>query len=169
MSSRSHDDSSETLAAFPVHSVLTLTPCPTAVGILLSTLLIGGSRIASAQLQTQHQARAETSLIHVGGVNMSSRCDGCLSWRFANTESRNDGSLFVAHGSRRSHVLIGLLGGLVAGAATGAIIANNSAKRCHGESCQVSAALGGVADVVDGGLAGALAGAVVGAVWPVSK
>lgn len=113
--------------------------------------------------------RAATPLIYVGEVKMSSHCDGCFLWRFANTESRNDRSLLVAHGSRHSHVLVGLLGGLLVGIATGAIIGNNNAKLCHSESCQVSAALGGGADVVVGGLAGALAGAVVGAVWPVSK
>jgi hypothetical protein len=75
--------------------------------------------------------------------------------------------MFSVGHSRQSHVLVGLLGGLVVGTATGAIVGNDKAKHCHAESCQVSAALGSGADIFVGGLTGALLGAVVGAVWPV--
>ena len=145
------------------------TPCARAAILSLSTLLIVASRSASAQLPSEHQAQVAAPLVSVGGAKMSSRCDGCLSGRFANPETRNDHYLVVVGGSRSSHVLVGLLGGLVVGAATGAIIGNSNAKHCHAESCQVSAALGGGFDIAVGALAGALAGAVVGAVWPVSK
>jgi hypothetical protein len=156
-------------AALPIQSVVTVTSHATTSALLIWSLLTGGSRIASAQDQAEHQARAATALIYVGGVNMSSRCESCLSWRRANTQSRKDRSLFLVDGSRSSHVLFGLIGGLIVGVATGAIIGNNNAKRCHAESCQVSAALGGGGDILVGGLAGSLAGAVVGAIWPVSK
>ena len=68
---------------------------------------------------------------------------------------------------RGSLILIGFVSGIVIGASVGAIIGSNDAKRCHAESCQVSAALGGGADIVAGGLAGAVVGALAGAVWPI--
>ena len=80
--------------------------------------------------------------------------------------SSSTNAFTVGH-SRQSHVLIGLVSGIVIGASVGAIIGNNDAKRCHAESCQVSAALGGGADIVAGGLAGAVLGTIAGAVWPI--
>jgi len=112
--------------------------------LLFAMLSMGGSRIASAQLRDVQRAVAPSN-------------------QFADVSRPT----FTVGHTRQSHVLVGLLGGLVVGAAAGAIIGNNNAKHCHAESCQVSAALGGGVDVVVGGLTGALVGAVVGAVWPV--
>src|SRR4051812_31932138 len=46
--------------------------------------------------------------------------------------------------SKQFHVVTGLLGGTAIGVVVGAVVANQEAKRCHAESCQVQAALGGL-------------------------
>jgi hypothetical protein len=73
-------------------------------------------------------------------------------------------SAFTVGHSRQTHILIGVVSGLVIGASVGAIIGNSGAKRCHAESCQVSAALGSGADILAGGLSGIVLGAFAGAV-----
>lgn len=121
-----------------------LARCLLSTALVLAMLLTGGSRVASAQLRDVQRAVARPR--QLADVSRPT---------------------FTVGHTRQSHVLVGLLGGLVVGAAAGAIVGNNNAKHCHAESCQVSAALGGGFDVVVGGLGGAVVGAVAGAVWPV--
>lgn len=92
-------------------------------------------------------------------------CAGCSEMAVAKPNYGPRTEFMVVH-SRRNHIFVGLIGGVLVGVATGAIIANQSAKRCHAESCQVEGALGGLNDMLLGGLAGALVGSVVGAAWP---
>lgn len=99
---------------------------------------------------------------------LATGCAGCSEVSIASPTYGRHAEFSMLH-SRRAHILVGLIGGLVVGASTGAIIGNQSAKRCHAESCQVAAALGGGADVLFGGLAGAVVGGVVGAVWPTGQ
>lgn len=73
--------------------------------------------------------------------------------------------LFTISAARQKHILIGMMGGVAIGATVGAIRANANAKRCHAESCQVEAALGGL-DIFVLGAGGLLVGGVVGTLWP---
>ena len=107
--------------------------------------------------------------MEVAGLSMLEPCESCQSSHFSAATALTWRSAFTVGRSRQSHVLVGLIGGLVVGAATGAIIGNSNAKHCHSETCQVSAALGGGFDVLVGGVTGAVVGAAVGAVWPVRK
>jgi len=121
----------------------------TVVGAAVCFLAIGG--VANAQVVAPAGVRA--AFVHL---------------RLASPSHQSRAAVTVGH-SRQAHILLGLAGGLVIGASTGAIIGNQNAKRCHGESCQVEAALGGGVDVIVGGLVGMAVGGIVGAVWPVRE
>jgi len=136
--------------------------------LIIGVLCLAAGETAAGQLVTPtlrpndgHSRRGETVLLPPrGDVISDSRFDARDSF---------SPSAFTVGSARQSHILIGLVSGLVIGASVGAIIGNNDAKRCHVESCQVSAALGSGADVVVGGLSGLVLGAVAGAVWPIHK
>lgn len=96
---------------------------------------------------------------------LTAGCRGCSQVRVANPNHERHAEFTMVH-SRRAHIVVGLIAGVLVGASTGAVIGNQNAKRCHAESCQVDAALGGLGDVVMAGLVGAVVGGVIGAVWP---
>ena len=66
-------------------------------------------------------------------------------------------------GSRKSHILIGLVAGLAVGVYVGSVQGNRVHNRCQGDSC----ALAGLDEVIRGGVYGGLLGTLVGTVWPV--
>jgi hypothetical protein len=95
-------------------------------------------------------------------------CITCSAAVSASVRYETAAAFPVPH-SRQSHILIGFVSGVAVGVATGAIVANQAAKRCHAESCQVQAALGGLGDMIEGGFFGAVVGTTVGALWPVRR
>lgn len=117
--------------------------------------LVEPAGVRAATAITSRTGQLET----IGGEALAGRVPGQFS--------EEPGAAFTVGYSRQTHVVIGLISGLLVGASTGAIIGNSNAKRCRGESCQVSAALGSGFDIVLGAAGGALLGIVVGALWPV--
>lgn len=114
-----------------------------------------------------HTACLVVPALTVSFVPRTSVADAaCGRYRLTDRKLRAPPVAEVSVGSRRSHVLVGAISGLLIGATAGAIIANHNAKKCHGESCQVDAALGGPIDIVVLGFGGGLLGGVIGAIWP---
>lgn len=72
--------------------------------------------------------------------------------------------LFTVSHKRQVHILVGMASGLIVGMSAMTIDSNRQAKRCHSESCEVTAGEGLAIGIV--GLGGAAIGGVLGALWP---
>ena len=127
--------------------------------LMLVPIVVSAS---ASSLQAQHMAPVGA---HAALTRTTAQASGTVrqSAIFGDTTQ----SMVRTGHSRQYHVITGLLAGAAIGWAAGAVVGNQTAKRCHAESCQVQTALGGLADMVVGGVLGATAGGIGGAAWPV--
>jgi hypothetical protein len=104
--------------------------------------------------------------VHTSHV-IPSLCQSCSKWLLASSYERE--VAFSSGRSRKAHVLLGLVGGIVVGVLAGELRGSDDKGRCLKIKNTDTCGLVEVNDMVWGGLYGGLLGTIVGAFWPIQK